>query len=73
LTNPADAATQLGETRAMYLYMALVIAYVFVAPRWVDMPTSSDSLQITVWVVPSLIENVLAIAIVGLLLGSCPR
>lgn len=65
----ADNIRQIGERLALFLYALLAILYVtptlYCSTRIETLP----SVEVTVWVVPSLIENAIAVSFVGLLLG----
>ena len=72
------AFTQVGERRVMFIYAFLAIQYVTVifslTPQLLNAipPLTRPSftrLEVTVWVVPSLLENALAVSCIGLLLG----
>ncbi len=68
-----DGDRQIGERRALFLYALLAIQCVFLSFHWSSLLWLTreflDRLEVTVWVVPSLVENALAVAFVGLLLG----
>ncbi|KAG8895850.1 hypothetical protein FRC00_006805 [Tulasnella sp. 408] len=65
---------KLGKQRVIYIYTAFVIAYVF--PYYhgpinvLKVHVHKFRLQFTVWFVPSLIQNAIAVSFVGLFLGS---
>ncbi|KAL1669738.1 major facilitator superfamily domain-containing protein [Schizophyllum commune] len=67
-----------GEKRVVMVYTLICIACVLFSPYVLDAihcplaqrPTHPiPSLEVTVWKIPSLIENAVAVAIIGLLLG----
>ncbi|KAL1695421.1 major facilitator superfamily domain-containing protein [Schizophyllum commune] len=59
-----------GEKRVVMVYTLICIAYVVLFPSRLLVPfTCSSPLEVTVWKIPSLIENAVAVAIIGLLLG----
>ncbi|KAG8917944.1 hypothetical protein FRC01_002115 [Tulasnella sp. 417] len=65
---------KVGKQRVIYIYTALVIAYVdqFQAAFFRTLTEAFADpyrLQFTVWFVPSLIENAIAVSFVGLFLG----
>lgn len=61
---------QIGERRAIMLYGVIAIGYVPLgAIPHGTMLMRFDRLEVTVWVVPSLLENAIAVSFVGLLFG----
>ncbi|KAI5890642.1 MFS general substrate transporter [Schizophyllum commune H4-8] len=69
-----------GEKRVVMVYTLICIAYVLFFPLHLRIHISTSphtpahvltfpSLEVTVWKIPSLIENAVAVAIIGLLLG----
>jgi len=61
---------KVGEKRVVFIYAALAIGWVYHTPgALLRLIPYADRLEITIWLVPSLIGNALAVSVVGLLLG----
>ena len=61
---------KVGEKKVVFIYAALAIGWVYRAPgAFLWLISYVDRLEITIWLVPSLIGNALAVSVVGLLLG----
>jgi fucose permease len=60
---------RIGEARALVIYAILCIMYAchFIIATRLD--AYVHRLEVTIWVVPSLIENAVAVAVIGVLLG----
>ncbi|KAL1714221.1 major facilitator superfamily domain-containing protein [Schizophyllum commune] len=58
-----------GEKRVVMVYTLICIAYDLFSPPLTPPTHPLPSLEVTVWKIPSLIENAVAVAIIGLLLG----
>lgn len=67
----SDSMLKVGERRIMFIYAFLAIQYVisYHTPSLLLTLALRPRLEVTVWVVPSLLENALAISCIGLLLG----
>ena len=61
---------KVGEKKVVFIYAALVIGWVYHTPGpFPRLISDVNRLEITIWLVPSLIGNALAVSVVGLLLG----
>lgn len=68
----SDSASQIGERRVFFFYAIIAIMYVLsLVPLRCTLTLSFHlrSLEVTIWVVPSLVENAVAVAFIGLVLG----
>ena len=61
---------KVGEKKVVFIYTALAIGWVYRTPGvFLRLIPCIDRLEITIWLVPSLIGNAVAVSVVGLLLG----
>lgn len=61
---------KVGEKKVVFVYAALAIGWVHHTPGlFLGLISDVDRLEITIWLIPSLIGNALAVSVVGLLLG----